>query len=377
MDELEKLICDLVSIDSVNPDLSPGGRGEEEVARFAAGWLEKAGLEVHLDEVKPGRPNVIAVARGSGGGRTLMLNGHTDVVNPAGMPDAFKPVIRDGRLYGRGSYDMKGGLAACMLAAARASTAKLRGDVILTAVMDEEYAGLGTIHAAGRYKADAAIIAEATGMELVVAHRGFVWLEIETIGVAAHGSRPDLGVDAISKMGYVLTALDRLNKDLMANPRHPLLGGGSLHASLIQGGLELATYPDRCCLSIERRTIPGETPESVEEEIRQILAAIHEKDPSFKADVRRLLYRSPMETPQDAEILPVIRQTSAAVLGHPVTVSGVPYWTDAATLSAAGIPCVLFGPSGAGAHAVEEWVNLDSVRDCAEIYLAAAQEFCR
>ncbi len=376
MDILEQLLSDLVSINSVNPDLIPGAAGEGGIAGFIASWLVRAGLEVQMHEPVPGRPNVIGIAKGSGGGKTLMLNGHTDTVDTAGMQNPLVPEIRDGRLYGRGSYDMKGGLAACMLAAAEAKQQGLRGDVIFTAVMDEEYAGLGTIDIAKSYKAGGAIIAESTGLDIVVAHKGFIWMDIETQGIAAHGSLPGVGVDAILKMGKVLSALDELERDLQAHPTHGLLGSGSLHASYIKGGHEFSTYPQECILTLERRTLPGETPESVEAELQQILDRLSADDPTFKAVLRKGLYRAPMETPAGAAILPAIQNAAEHVLGHPAEMTGVPYWTDAATLSEAGIPSVLFGPSGAGAHANEEWVDLESVRKCKDVYLQTAIRFC-
>lgn len=376
MDELETLLSDLVSINSINPDLVPGSPGEAEIARYIANWLERAGLEVELVESVPGRPNVVGIARGSGDGKTLLLNGHMDTVGVAGMPDAHQPRIKGGRLYGRGAYDMKGGLAACMLAIAQAKKENLRGDVIFTGVIDEEYASVGTMNLAKRLHADGAIVAEFTELQLILAHRGFVWLEVESIGKAAHGSRPDLGVDAIVKMGKVLTEMEKLDQSLRANPTHPLLGSGSLHASLIQGGQELSSYPERCLLSAERRTLPGETPGSAEAEFVQIVENLRQSDPSFNAVVRRGIDRSPLETREDAEIVQSLQAASVKLLNQPRQIAGVQFWTDAAVLSAAGIPSVLFGPSGSGAHAVEEWVDLSSVRTCADIYLATAIDFC-
>lgn len=376
MSELEQLLSDLVFINSINPDLVPGSPGEAEIARYIADWLERAGLEVELRESVSGRPNVIGTARGTGGGRTLLLNGHMDTVGVAGMPDAHQPRIQDGRLYGRGAYDMKGGLAACMLAIAEAKKQHLRGDVIFTGVIDEEYASAGTLDLAKRFRADAAIVAEFTELQLILAHRGFVWLEVETVGKAAHGSRPDLGVDAIVKMGKLLVELEKLDQTLRSNPTHPLLGSGSLHASLIQGGQELSSYPERCLLSVERRTLPGETPEAPEGELQTILQRLQQADSSFKAIVRRGIDRAPLETLENSPIVLTLQAASEKVLNRPLSIAGVPFWTDAAILSAAGIPSVLFGPSGSGAHAVEEWVDLASVKTCAEIYLAAAIDFC-
>jgi acetylornithine deacetylase len=377
MDELDRLLSDLVSINSINPDLVPGAPGEAEIAHFIANWLEKPGLEVQLIESASGRPNVVGIARGTGGGKTLLLNGHMDTVGVTGMPHSHEPVVKNGRLYGRGAYDMKSGLAACMSAVAEAKKHRLRGDVIFTAVIDEEYASKGTMDLAKRFRADGAIVAEFTELQLILAHKGFVWLEIETTGRAAHGSRPDLGVDAIAQMGRVLVEIEKLDQKLRSNPTHLLLGSGSLHASLIKGGQELSTYPEQCILSVERRTLPGETPEGVEAEILGIVQNLRRSDTSFKALVRRGIDRSPMETPEDAGIVKAIQGATQKVLNHTVQIAGVPFWTDAAILLAAGVPSLLFGPSGGGAHATEEWVDLSSVKLCAEIYLETAMEFCR
>lgn len=377
MDELQQLLIDLVAINSINPDLVPGAPGEAAIAAFIAGWLEAAGLEVTIEEVMPGRPNVVGIARGTGGGRTLLLNGHMDTVGVAGMTDPFSARMKDGRLYGRGAYDMKGGLAACMMAAAEARKRALRGDVIVTAVMDEEYAGLGTMAVAQRYQADGAIVAEPTELQLVVAHKGFVWLEVETQGVAAHGSRPHLGVDAIAKIGGFLVELERLGQALSLRPGHPLLGAPSVHASLIHGGTEMSSYPARCLLSVERRTLPGETAEAVEAELVAIIERLHQSDPAFRAVVRRGLVRSPLETPQRADIVIAVRRAAEDSLGRPCDLTGVSFWTDAASLWAAGMPTVLFGPLGTGAHAAEEWVYLRSLEACVETYLATAATFCR
>ena len=264
--ELTELTARLVAIDSVNPELIAGAPGEREAAAFVAEWCAGRGFDVEL--VGGERPSVIAKKRGSGGGRSLLLNGHLDTVGVTGMEAPHEPRVEDGRLYGRGAYDMKGAVAAIMLAAAQATS--LRGDVIVTAVADEELASIGTETVLAHVHADAAIVVEPTELRLAVAHRGFVGFELETAGVAAHGSRPDLGVDAIVKMGPVLSALEELDGRLQAGPRHPLVGPGSLHASLIEGGQEFSSYPARCVLTGERRTIPGETVGQVELELRGI-----------------------------------------------------------------------------------------------------------
>jgi acetylornithine deacetylase len=384
MTTLTDLLSSLVSIDSTNPDLVPGAKGEGEIARFIAQWLEQQGLTVQMIESAAGRPNVIAVAKGSGGGRTLLLNGHMDTVGAGEMANPHKPRIEppvqgagDGRLYGRGAYDMKGGLAACMVAIAEANKQNLRGDIILTAVADEEYASIGTSEVVKHVHADGAIVAEFTELQMVLAHKGFAWFDIETSGVAAHGSRFDLGVDAIALMGRVLVELDQYDRALRLDPPHPLLGNGSVHASIIHGGGEMSTYPDRCVLSLERRTLPGEFADDIEQALLGILEHQQIIDPAFRANIRRGLVRSPLETPQEAGIARAVQSAATKVLGHPAPVAGVHFWSDAAFLADAGIPSLLFGPSGAGAHAVEEWVDLSSVEACAQVYLEAARQFCQ
>ena len=293
-----------------------------------------------------------------------MLNAHMDTVGVAGMERPHEPHVEDGRLHGRGAYDMKGSLAAIMLATAEAARRGLRGDVILTAVADEEVASIGTARVAERHRADAAIVTEPTEMRLAVAHKGFVGFEIETVGRAAHGSRPDLGVDAIARMGPVLVRLGELDGALRAQPSHRLLGSGSVHASLIEGGQEFSSYPERCVLGGERRTIPGETPGQVEQELRSLLADV-------EGEVRVLLSRPPFEVQEAEPIVELVRRHA----GDPEII-GVPFWADSALLAGAGIPTVVFGPGGEGAHAAVEWVDLGDVERCVEIYLAVAEELC-
>lgn len=376
MNEISKLLQQLVAIDSINPDLVPGGAGEGNIARFVAEWLERAGLEVELDEPAPGRPNAIGIARGTGGGRSLMLNAHMDTVGVVGMDRPHDPFVKDNRLYGRGAYDMKGGLAAIMAAAAVARQRNLRGDVIVTAVVDEEYASIGTSSIVKRWHADAAIVTEPTELNICVAHKGFIWLELETTGIAAHGSRPDLGVDAIAKMGKVLVGLEKLDRSLRSAPSHRLLRSGSLHASLIQGGQELSSYPQQCLLSVERRTIPGETQEQVESQILGIVGQAAATDPDFKASLRTTLVRDAFEVSEDELIVKTLQRQARSLLSHEPTILGATPWMDSAILSATGIPTVVFGPGGEGAHAVVEWSDLEQVERCSEILIAVAEEFC-
>ena len=367
----------LVAIDSVNTTLEPGAAGEGEAADFVAGWAREAGLEVDRLEGEPGRPSVIVRARGSGGGRTLLLCGHLDTVGVEGMSDPFEPRLDGERLHGRGSYDMKSGVAAALVACREAAARDLAGDVLVAAVADEEHASIG-VQEALRFldrAPDAAIVTEPTEMEIAIAHKGFAWLEIEVTGRAAHGSRPQLGIDAIVKAGPVLTALGTLDEQL-GERRHPLLGRGSVHASVISGGRDLATYPDRCTIGIERRTLPGEGAPEVESELEDLLDGCRETDPVLKAARRTLLVREPLETSEGEPIVSVLREAAAAVLGSRPPLSGASFWADSAFIAAAGIPTVLFGPSGEGAHAVEEWVSVRDTEACAEVLTGAAAAFC-
>jgi acetylornithine deacetylase len=378
---VERLVADLVAIDSVNPDLVTGGAGEERIAAFVAEWLRDAGLEVVIEApagADPPRPSVVAFARGRGGGRSLMLNAHMDTVGVEGMTDPHDPRVADGRLYGRGAFDMKGGLAACMLAGAQAAGAGLAGNVVVAAVSDEEYASVGSRSVAERFAAavDAAIVTEPTALHACVAHKGFAWADIEARGRAAHGSRPDLGADAIVHMGAVLAEVGALDRRLAGADRHPLLGRGSVHASIIGGGQELSSYPERCLLQIERRTLPGETATALEAEVGDLLARAREREPALDATGRVTLVREPFEVAADVDIVALVRRVGAEVAGREIEVVGHTAWMDAAILAAAGIPTVVFGPGGEGAHAVEEWVDLSEVEQCARVLAGVAAEWC-
>jgi acetylornithine deacetylase len=373
-DDIAQLTSRLVAIDSVNPTLVPGGAGETEIARFIAGWARGAGLEADVVEGTPGRPSVIVRARGTGGGRTLLLCGHTDTVNVEGMVDPHTPRVDGDRLYGRGAYDMKAGVAAALIACREAAAGGLAGDVVVAAVADEEHASLGVQEALRSVRADAAIVTEPTELAVVVAHKGFVWVEIEVKGRAAHGSRPHLGVDAIVKAGPILSALGRLDVEL-GEPTHPLLGRGSVHASLIGGGVEMSSYPARCAIGIERRTLPGVSVADVEAELESLLERCRLADPELAVARRTLLAREPFEVEPNAEIVSEVR-AAAALNGVSPAIEGASYWADSGFISAAGIPTVLFGPSGAGAHETDEWVSISDTETVARTLVATARRLC-
>lgn len=373
--DLRTLLLSLVATDSVNPSLVAGGAGEHEIATLIESWARAAGLQAQRLEETPGRPSVLVRARGTGGGRTLLLCGHIDTVNVEGMTDPHAPRIDGDRLYGRGAYDMKAGVAAALMAAGEASRLGLAGDVVVAAVADEEHASLGVREALRHVSADAAVVTEPTELELAVAHKGFVWSEIDVSGRAAHGSRPHLGVDAIVKMGAVLGELAQLDRSL-AERTHPLLGRASVHASLIEGGVELSSYPGHCKLSLERRTLPGETAGQIEAEVVGLLERCRRADPDFAASHRILLVRDPFEISADDDFVALAAQAAGEVLPEPARIGGASYWADAAFIAAVGIPTVLFGPGGGGAHAIEEWVSLADTAAVARVLIDLARRFC-
>jgi acetylornithine deacetylase len=371
------LLARLVAIPSVNPDLVPGAGGEAAIADFCGAWLATRGFEIHRLEGRPGRPSIVGVARGTGGGRSLMLNGHYDTVTLAGYGgDPLAAERRDGRIYGRGAFDMKSGVAAMMVAAARAKEAGLAGDLLVACVADEEHASFGTEEVVARFRADAAIVTEPSHLELAVAHKGFAWFEVIVQGRAAHGSRPELGVDAIAKAGRFLVALEEWDRRLRATPTHHRLGAGSVHASLIRGGQEMSSYPAECRIGLERRTVPGETVETVAAELRAILDSIAAGDPDFRAEVVPGLIRPPFEVAEGEPVVQALREPATHRLGRPPAWRGEPFWTDCAILAGAGIPAVMFGADGGGAHAAKEWAEEASVEALADILTDAVLAFC-
>ena len=377
--DLIRTLSDLVRINSINPVLVSGAPGEGEIARYVATWLADAGLEILVDEPEPGRPSVAARLPGTGGGRSLMLNAHMDTVGVEGMTEPWSGAVRDGKLYGRGAYDMKGSLAACMAAAkvlAR-QTPRLRGDLVVAAVADEEYGSIGTAGLLKRVRTDAAIVTEPTSLRICRAHKGYLWIEVEVEGRAAHGSRFDLGIDANLRMGRFLVALEELERELRARPPHPLVGPPSLHAALLEGGTGLSTYAASSRVRIERRTIPGETEASAVREIDALLDRLRQADPSLRISRRTFFSRDSFEIGPDAGIVQTLDTAARSVLPEPPPHVGDTPWMDSALTAAAGIETVVFGPHGTGAHAAEEWVEVESVVTTASVLVETARAWCR
>ena len=367
-----EVLQELISIPSVNPSLDPTAPGEQAIAEFAARWLNDHNVKAWVDEVAPGRFN--AVGEVGPGKRTLVACAHIDTVQTAGMTiPPFNPVVEDNRVLGRGSYDMKGGVAAAMCAAAALANTEYRGRFMLALVADEEWASIGAADWLTRYRADACIVTEPTtnGMrELIVAHKGFVWLEVTTRGFATHGSRWDLGISAIAEMGRVITSCDDFDRKVLRKRTHPLLGPASMHCALISGGTGISTYAAECKLQIERRTLPGESPEQVVAEVEELISAAN-----VDGDVVLKLSRPPLTVDRDAGIARHARAAMQAATGHEPDDAGVAYWMDAALFAEAGIPTVNFGSLGAGAHEAVEWVDLDTVVQCANALYETALRF--
>ena len=377
MDPAIRLLRDLVAINSVNPTLVPGAPGEAEIASAIAAEMRSIGLDVETQQVAPGRPNTIGVLEGRTAGNTLMFCGHVDTVGVAGMTDPFTPVERDGRLYGRGAQDMKGGVAA-MIAAVRVIAEQgglPSGRLILAAVVDEEHSSIGADAVVAEWSAGGAVVTEPTDLEIAVGHKGFAWVEVEVRGKAAHGSRPDEGEDAILRMGRVLKHLEALDRDLQRRMPHPRLGTGSLHASFIEGGGELSSYPDRARLQMERRTLPAEPTSIALDEVLSILEGLRLEDASFRGAARSMFGRPAYELPAD-HMLPQTLAAAIRRLGSVPRFAGASFWTDAAVLGHAGIPSVLFGPGGAGLHSSEEYVTIADVLLCRDVLVDLARRFC-
>ena len=356
----------LVRVDSRNPSLVPDAPGEREIVRVLADVLRAWGMDVEILEAAPGRPSVIArpaAADHESGRPSLMLNGHLDVVGIEGMTHApFDAELRGTRLYGRGATDMKGGVAAMCAAAARAAEVGIAGEVVIAAVCDEEYRSIGTRSVIDHgVRADAAIVTEPTRLAIAPAHKGFVWTELEVRGRAAHGSRHDIGVDAIRHAALVLAELDRHEREVLVQRTHPLLGHASMHASLIEGGSGMSTYPDRCTVHLERRTVPGEGADEALREVQAAIAAVRSRVPELDASARLGFSQEPSDVAVDASIVRALGGVLAG-LGEPVRIEGLSAWTDAALLNAAGIPAICFGPGDiALAHAAEEWVEVEEI----------------
>jgi acetylornithine deacetylase len=368
----------LTRIDSRNPSIAADGPGEAEAAEFLADVLENWGFAVELREVAPGRPNVIARI-GARKAPALLFAGHLDTVGVEGMTHSpFDALERDERIYGRGSADMKAGIAAMCAAAANAadSVGDCSRQIVVAAVVDEEYDSIGMrALTEGGLHAESGILTEPTRLAICPAHRGFAWVELTFNGRAAHGSRYDIGVDSIRHAGLFLAELDDLESNELPTKTHDLLGRGSVHASLIEGGTGLSTYPDQCVLTIERRTLPGQSAADIEDEVRALCDRVRSRAPQLDVNVRLITAQSPSDVRKDA---PVVQSLSRAIEaeGGSISIEGMSAWTDAAILNDAGIPSVCFGPGDIRlAHAPEEFVAISEINTATRVLTRVAREW--
>ena len=370
----------LVRVDSRNPTLVAGAPGESGCAHVLAEVLGGWGFRLEWQDVRDGRANLIArVGAAAAGAPTLMFNGHLDVVGVEGMDHPpFTPTIDGDLLYGRGSCDMKAGVAAMCVAAWQAAQRGIRGEIIVAAVIDEEFESLGTRAMLERgTRADIAVVTEPTRLAICPAHRGFVWLEFAFTGRAAHGSRYDIGIDAIQHAATLLAALDRYQHATLTSRTHPLLGRASLHASTIAGGVGWSTYPGQCTLRVERRTVPGETTASVLREVEVVLAELRMVEPRLSVTVRVDTAQGPSDVAVDAPLVRRLAAAHASVRGVAALIEGLSAWTDAALLNDAGIPAVCFGPGDiALAHAATEYVPLPEIDAATAVLTAFALDWC-
>ena len=375
---ITSILQKMVQINSTNPSLHPTGAGEAEVADYAQSLLADLGCATQRFEPEPGRVSVVGSRLGSGGGHSLMLNAHLDTVDVEGMAEPFSGAIRDGKLFGRGSQDMKGAMAAQIGALKMVADAglTLRGDIHIAGVADEEFASIGVQSILPHYQPDAVIVTEPSDLEISIAHKGFIWFEVKTTGRAYHGSRPDMGIDANMRMGRFLAKLDRLEQELANRPPHRLLGPPSLHAATLTGGSAWSAYAAECTLGVERRTIPGETAEQAEQEIQQLIDELIAEDPEIKIEFKTILVNDWFEVDEGAPIVNSLKKATQSVLGETAPIIGQHFWTDAAYHSTAGSDTVLIGPTGHGLHSAEEWVDVDSVIHLAEILAQVMVDYC-
>lgn len=374
------LLADLVRIDSVTPWLIPGGAGERAVADAMAAWLADLPVEVAFDEIEPGRLNMIARLPGTGGGPTLGINAHADTVGYANWADrALTPATDGDRMVGLGVADDKSGCAAGLLAlrAIVESGARLRGDVLLACVADEEGVSIGSEDLVQRHTMDACIVIEPDGLpKAVVEHQGFGWIDVVVHGKAAHGSAPEDGIDAIVHMAEVVSRLDRLDREAYTATAGSRNGKTVFHTGTLEAGTDYATYPSRAVLGIEIGTQPGEHLSDRVREIEGIFAELAGTLRGFRGEVDVKLDREPFVAEGHEPLLAALDGAAFDVIGRPFERVGLNAWADAALMQAAGIPTVMIGSAGGNFHAPDEWASISELAQLARIVEGAARTFC-
>jgi len=381
--EVEKLVKDLVRI----PSHSELPTQEKEVAVFLKEFLTKHGVTAKLRNAEKDRPNVIAIIEGDGGGKSLMLNGHTDTIPPFNMDiPPFIPKVDKGRLYGRGALDMKGGLGAMAmtLVGMRRAKVKLAGDLILTAVVGEERKSEGTEDIVlNGPRADMGIVGEPTDLEIQPTHRGLEWLEVHFYGKAAHGGQADKGVNAITMASKFIHAVDCDLMPRLRERKSKFTQPPTLNLGVISGGQQPSSVADHCVVKIDRRWIPEENLQKVFTEIYDLFDKLKKEDPSFKAKLVRdpvnmkTMTHTPNVVPRSHQVVRSLESAVRTVTGKAAKVTTFWGWTDAALLTHfAKTPTVVFGPGGAGAHAKVEYVLTDDLARCMQAYSLVALDVC-
>ena len=383
-DDAESLAQTLVQIDSSIPagggtEAHRRGPGVVEIARYVTAWLEHRDIETQWLETLPGRPSVVGIVRGTGNGKSLMLNGHLDTGTLASDGgDPSRGQIKNGRLYGRGAADAKGGVAASLVALAQAKQDRLDGDVIFTGV-----AGLGIgieqLLQAG-WRADGAIVSSPTHASLGIAHKGFAWFEVTIHGRASPGFLFDTGIDAISRAGYFLVALDKYSKRLIEEgPNHPSLGPGSVHASIVKGGVDLSSYPAICSIQLERRTVLDEPIHRLKADVDELLKTCTQDSFALSYESKTTLSRPTFEIAPDHPFVSLVADQIKQTTGKEAKMSAEAFWTDASLLAEKDIPVVIYGPIGESPSPQapdEGWVDLQSLATVAETLIGISQAFC-
>jgi acetylornithine deacetylase/succinyl-diaminopimelate desuccinylase-like protein len=380
--DVEELLSALIRIESVTPWLIPDGTGEKDVVRFMRGWLEGSGADVTVEEVEPGRPNLLARLRGTGDGPTLCLNAHADTVGFDNWRDrALEPRREGDRLIGLGAADDKAGCAIALLVLRQIATSgvPLRGDLLVACVADEEGVSIGTMDLVDRHRdeIDAAIILEPDALpRCVVEHQGFGWIDVVVHGKAAHGSTPDEGVDAIVHMAEVITRLAKLDREVFVPNPDAMNGRTVFHTGTIVGGTDYATYPSRCTLGIEIGTQPGERLADRVREIEAVFAEVRESYPDFRGQVAVKLEREPFRAEGHEALWKALDVGARQVLGRSLEAVGLNAWADSALIQSAGIPTLMAGPLGGNFHAPQEWVSIGETVQVARIVEHAVRSFC-
>lgn len=374
------LLKELVKINSINP-FEGKGNGEAEVSEFIRERLQSYGTQTRLQKVKGGRTNVIGTMKGMGGGKSLMLNGHMDTVGVTEeTKNPFGAIVDSkGLLHGRGACDMKGSIAS-MLGAIKAladSGSELKGDLIFTGVIDEEYLSTGTNAIIKEYTSDGAIVGEPTSLGIAIAHKGYAWVGVDVHGRASHGSVPEKGVDAIAKASKLVSRLSELQNSYKSIS-HPLLGNPKMHMSTITGGTEWSVVPEACSVRLERRTLPAEPKNVAVKEIKKVIGELSAEDREFSADVTSFFDQPGLDISREEPVVQTLTTAFRQVMHREPAIVGVPYWTDAALLvSKRGIPACLFGPGDIGlAHSADEYVPLKEVENATLIFGQTIRDFC-